>query len=183
MGEHTRAGLSLFCGLCLAGMAVLFWFSGSPVFAVVSAVPGLVALLLLANAVHALFASRTPPTTLRFDETAARPGAVVPVVIRQEGPVIFESLRANLVCERIVRGPGKSRTVTYPHQENFFDSGRCEVARLDATEFAASCPIPPDAEPSEVSGTLVVEWRIEVWGKVAGAADFMRPFLIAVGKR
>lgn len=167
--------------LCLFGLAALFFYSGSRLFQCVSVLPALLGLLVLYGGVHTLFAARTPPTTLKLEASPLRIGAATGVVIRQNGPVLFESLRANLVCERSERRPGKkSRTVTYPCQETFFDSGPCEVARLDVHEFRATVTVPLDAEPSKAVAGLRVAWRIEVWGKVKGHADFMRPFAVEV---
>lgn len=179
-GEKPRAAVSFFAMFCLFGMASLFFFSGSLLFRCLSVLPALLGLLLLYNGIHSLFASRTPPTALKLDATLLRRGQSTGVVIRQEGPVLLESLRANLVCERIVRRTGKSRTITHPCQANFFDSGPCEVARMDMREFRATAPVPADAEPSLISVGLIVSWRIEVWGKVRGNTDFMRPFDVEV---
>jgi hypothetical protein len=180
-GEKPRAAVSFFAMFCLFGLAALFFFaSGSLLFQCVSVVPALLGLLMLYNGIHSLFASRTPPTTLQLDSSPLRRGQATGLVIRQEGPVLLKSLRANLVCERIVREPGKSRTITYPCQANFFDSGPCEVPRMGTEEFRATVPVPPDAEPSLISAGLIVSWRIEVWGKVRSNADFMRPFDVEV---
>jgi hypothetical protein len=181
MGEKSRAALSFFVLLCLFGMAALFFYSGLPLFQWVSVLPALLGLLVLYSGIHALFASRTPPTTLKLDATPMRVGQSTGMVIRQTGPVIFESLRANLICERSERKPGqKNRVVTYPCQANFFDSGPCEVARMDIHEFRATATVPGDAEPSMAGGRLRIEWRVEVWGKVKGNADFMRAFAVEV---
>lgn len=180
-GEKPRTAVSFFAMFCLFGLAALFFFaSGSLLFQCASVVPALLGFLLLYNGVHSLFAARTPPTTLKPDTAPLRRGQSVGLVIRQEGPVLLESLRANLVCEHIVRRTGKSRTITYPCQANFFESGPCEVPRMGTEEFRATVPVPPDAEPSLISAGLIVSWRIEVWGKVRGNADFMRPFDVEV---
>jgi hypothetical protein len=181
MGEKSRAALSFFVFLCLFGLAALFFYSGLLLFQCVSVVPALLALLVLYSGIHALFASRTPPTTLKLDAAPLRVGQSTGLVIRQTGPVLFESLRANLICERSERKPGqKNRAVTYPCQTNFFDSGPCEVARMHVQEFRAAVTVPGDAEPSTDGGRLRIEWRIEVWGKVKGNADFMRAFGVEV---
>jgi len=181
LGEKARAALSFFVFLCLAGMATLFFYSGSLLFQIASVLPALLALLVIYSFFHALFASGTPPTTMQLDATSLRPGQTVGVVIRQTGPVLFESLRANLICERREKPLGKKNTiVTFPCQENFFDSGPCEVPRMNVQEFRASIEVPADAEPSNYSGTLKVLWRVEIWGKVKGRADFMRPFEVEV---
>jgi hypothetical protein len=181
MGEKSRAALSFFVFLCLAGMATLFFYSGSLLFQIASVLPGLLALLMIYSFFHALFASGTPPTTMKLDATPLRRGQSAGVVIRQTGPVLFESLRANLICERREKPLGKKNTVvTFPCQENFFDSGPCEIPRMDVQEFRATIQVPADAEPSTYGGTLKVLWRVEIWGKVKGRADFMRPFDIEV---
>ena len=64
-----------------------------------------------------LLASGTPRTTIVLGEEPLRRGVSTSVRIRQAGPVSFQSLRANLICERIERAAGaKSRSITYPHQ-------------------------------------------------------------------
>ena len=64
LGERGRAALSFFCAVMLAGLATLFFFSGSPLFAWAAVIPALLAALLLYAAIHALLASRTPRTTI-----------------------------------------------------------------------------------------------------------------------
>ena len=181
MGEKSRAALAFFVFLCLSGMALLFFYSGSLLFQIASVMPGLLALLMIYTFFHALFASGTPPTTMKLDVAPLHVGQSVGVLIRQTGPVLFESLRANLICERREKPLGKKNTVvTFPCQENFFDSGPCEVGRMDIQEFRATIKVPADAEPSHYGGTLKILWRVEIWGKVKGRADFMRPFDIEV---
>lgn len=183
MGEGRRALVSFFCMVCLIFLTALFYLSGDTVFRWASILPGSFALLMFYAGVHALFASRTPPTTITVDRSPLHPGEEAGVVIRQEGPVRFESLRANLICEVIKRASGKSRTMTYPVQENFFDSGPGEVGRMDTQEFRAVVRIPADAEPTTSGVGLIINWRIEIWGRVKGNADFMRPFDIEVAER
>lgn len=183
MGEGRRALVSFFCMVCIFFLAALFYLSGDPVFRWASILPGLFGLLMLYSGVHALFASRTPPTTIVVDRSPLHPGEEAGVMIRQQGPVQFESLRANLVCERIERSGGKSRKMTYPVQENFFDSGPCEVGRMDTQEFRAVVRVPADAEPTTAGVRLTINWRIEVWGRVKGNADFLRPFEIEVTEK
>lgn len=181
-GEKSRALASFAATASLLGLAGLFFFAGDSLFRWVSAIPALFGILLFANGLHSLLASRTPPTKLDLGGSPLRPGQSAEVVIRQEGPVRFESLRASLVCERIERGAGKSRLVTYPCQENFFDSGSYEVPRMGFQEFRATVAVPKDAAPSLISARLIVSWRIEMWGKVRGGADFLRPFAVEVKK-
>jgi len=180
LGELPRAALSLFVCACLFGMAALFFYSGSKLFAVAAALPALLGLLVFYGFVHSLLAAGTPPTTISLSREPVPRGEPITVTIRQTGPVVLESLRANLICERIERPTGRSRAMTYPCQLNFFDSGRREVPRMDTTVFAAPLTVPADLEPSTFSPELKILWRIEIWGKVVGRADFMRPFDLEV---
>ncbi len=179
-GERQRAVVCFLVAVCLGGMAALFYFADTGLFHWLSLVPAGLGLLMLWVGVHALLASATPSTTVVLDPEVLAPGGSGRVVIRQGGPVRLESLRANLVCERIERPAGRSRTVTYPCQKNFFDSGACEVSSLEVREFSSALTVPADAEASVESAGLVVCWRIEVWGKVRGRADFLRPFSVTV---
>ena len=144
-------------------------------------VPGLFAFLLLYSAVHFVLAARNPPTTLRLDAPQFERGQPLVAVIRQQGPIEMQSLRANLVCERT----GKSKVhrnhlVTFPYQLNLFETGRFSVGRIDSREFPVNVTVPAEGEPTTDAVELQVRWRIEVWGKVEGRADFMRPFDITV---
>jgi hypothetical protein len=181
LGERSRAAGSFFCALVLAVLAALFLFSGSKLFAWVAVLPALLAGLLLYAAIHALLASGTPRTTIVLGEEPLRRGVSTSVRIRQAGPVSFQSLRANLICERIERAPGaKSRSITYPYQINFFDAHPSTVPRLHAEEIDGELTVPFQGDPSCETPRLKIRWRIEIWGKVDGAADFMRPFPIEV---
>ena len=165
----------------LAVLAALFLFSGSKLFAWVAVLPALLAGLLLYAAIHALLAGGTPRTTIVLKEEPLRRGVSTSVRIRQAGPVSFQSFRANLICERIERTRGaKSRLVTYPYQINFFDAGPLTVSRLHVEEVDAELTVPSEGDPSCETPHLKIRWRIEIWGKVDGAADFMRPFAIEV---
>lgn len=182
-GEGRRALASLGCAVVLGGMAMLFFASGAPPFTWASVLPALLALLLLYNAVHSLLAGQTPPTTLKL-RTTLKPGEETEVVIRQGGPVRFHSLRANLICERIERPqPERDRVMSYPCQSNVFDSGACEIREGAVREFSFVLTIPADAEASLESVKLKIRWRLELWGRVRGRADFMRPFDLEILER
>jgi hypothetical protein len=179
-GEIPRAVTSLFVSLVLFGMAVLFFFAGEGgVFTYVSALPAILGLLVFYTFFHSLFASRTPPTTLLLALDSLPRGKDIPYTIRQYGPVRLESLRGRLVCEKSVRRD-KSRDLTYPYQIEIFDTGPVEVALHDTMDHPATLHIPADAEPTTDQVGLRIEWRIEIWGKVIGRADFMRPFRVVV---
>jgi hypothetical protein len=181
LGERGRAALSFFCAMTLAGLAALFFLSGSQLFAWVAVIPALLAAWLLYAAIHALLASRTPRTTIVLGEEPLRRGVPVSFHLRQAGPAGLRSLRANLICERIERAAGaNSRSFSYPYQINFLDAGPLLIPRLHVEEISAKLTVPREADPSCETPRLKVRWRIEVWGKRDGAADFMRPFAIEV---
>ncbi len=172
--------MTLFLALLLFGMAALFYFGGEGgVFTYVAALPALFGILLTYGFIHALLASKTPPTTIILTSDPMIRGHKTGLTIRQHGPVRLENLRVNLVCEKSVR-KDKSRDLTYPHQMEVFDSGPCEVALLDSTEFQTSVSVPGDAEPTMDNVKVRIVWRLEIWGKVIGRADFMRPFTVVV---
>lgn len=178
--ETQRAWTSLVLALILFGMAALFYFGGEGgIFSYVAAIPGLLGLGLVYGWVHALLASQTPPTTILLAAEPLIRGRETPLTIRQQGPVRLESLRVNLICEKSVRRQ-KTRDLTYPHQIAVFDSGPCDVSLLDSTEFQTVIPVPSDAEPTTDNVRLRIVWRLEIWGKVIGRADFMRPFTVVV---
>jgi hypothetical protein len=61
----------------------------------------------------------------------------------------LQSFRANLICERIERGPGaNSRSISYPFQINFFDAGPLTVPRLHVEDIGAELTVPSEADPS-----------------------------------
>ena len=182
IGERARAVISFVAAIALFGMAALFYFSGSTVFAFVSVLPALFGLLMLYSTIHSLLAAGTPPTTIRLSREPLPRGTPVDVIIRQTGPVRLQSLRANLICERRVRKPGhKTSEITIPCQQNFFESlERCEVSQMAPRDFAGTVTVPADGEASCQGTDFTVLWRIEVWGQVEGRADFMRPFDVEV---
>ena len=181
LGERGRAAGSFFCATVLAALTAGFLLSGSALFAWVAVLPAVLAVLLVISGIHSLFAARTPPTTIVLGEEPLRRGVSIGVQIRQAGPVCFESLRANLICECIERTPsGKSRNFSYPYQINILDAGSSTVPGLHIEEFRAAVTVPAEAEPSLETVQRRICWRIEIWGKVAGSADFMRPFDVEV---
>lgn len=179
-GEKPRAAACFALAPVLGGLAALFFWSGSALFAWAALVPAFFAALLVYSGLHALFASANPPTTLSGGKGWYHPGEAAHLEIVQQGPILLESLRVNLVCERSERKVGSSRQVTYPCQDNLFDSGPAEIPRLGEERFRFTMTVPSDAELSSNTGRVHVSWRLEVWGKVRGRADFMRPFDLEV---
>ncbi len=182
LGERARALINFVAAIALFGMAALFYFSGSTGFAVVSVLPALFGLLMLYSTIHSLLAAGTPPTTIRLGREPLPRGMPVDVIIRQTGPVRLQSLRANLICERRERKPGrKTSEITIPCQLNFFDSlESCEISQMAPRDFAGTVAVPADGEASCEGVVLTILWRIEIWGQVEGRADFMRPFDVEV---
>ena len=114
-----------------------------------------------------------------------RRGVPVSVLLRQAGPVSLQSFRANLICERIERGGRPWREepldqLSLPNQ--FLRRGPLDltVPRLHVEDIGAELTVPSEADPSCETPRVKIRWRIEIWGKVDGAADFMRPFPIEV---
>jgi hypothetical protein len=40
--------------------------------------------------------------------------------------------------------------------------------------------VPPDVKRADIEGDKEIVWRIEVWGRVRGWADFGHPYVIQV---
>jgi hypothetical protein len=164
--ERSRAAGSLFCALVLAVVAALFLLSGSKLFAWAAALPALLVGLLLYAAIHALLASVIPRTTIVLGEEPLRRGVSTSIHLRQAGPVSLQSLRANLICERIERAPGaKGRSISYRYQINFLNAGPLAISRLHVEEISAELTVPSEADPSCETPRLKIRWRIEIWGK------------------
>lgn len=178
--DSQRAWASLFISFLLFGMAALFYFGGEGgIFSYMAAIPGLFGLLLFYGFVHSLLAAKTPPTTILAPVESMKRGVEFPLNVRQYGPARLESLKVNLICEKSVRR-NKSRDLTYPHQITVFESGPFDVGLHDRTEFPVRISVPVDAEPTRDDTAMRIVWRLEIWGKVIGQADFMRPFQMVV---
>lgn len=189
MSEGQRAGCSFFVMLILFGMAALFYYAGdeSPgpdLFQVAAALPALLGVLMLYSAVHALFASRSPETTIKLGADRVPRGKPVEVQVHQPGPVKLSSLRVNVVSEEVTiyypRSGKRARRSAYPYQENQLDFGALEIPTGEIRTLSGTITIPPQFEPTLVEGDRSISWRLEVWGKVERGADFMRPFDIEV---
>jgi hypothetical protein len=139
----------------------------------------LFSLPLLYSAIHQSFALRTRLLTVEVDANVLARGANVQFFFSQPGPVDLESLRANLVGEERKRR-GKSTDVTYLGTFNFLDQGPVDVAGAAPLERTATLHVPESIPPSlEVVGHSI-RWKIEVWGKVRGRADFQHVYEVEV---
>ncbi|HEX6096983.1 MAG TPA: hypothetical protein VF432_11715 [Thermoanaerobaculia bacterium] len=141
----------------------------------------LVALLLLYEAIHQLFALRTPETVVEIDTEELVRGAEIQLYFRQPGPAAFESLRANLVGEESWwTGSGKQRRhhVQQLGVFNLFDSGAFEVDARAPYERLVTVRVPDLPRASDRAHGVM--WQLEVWGKVRGRADFQHVYPIRV---
>jgi MFS family permease len=148
----------------------------------------LLALVLVYSGVHQWFAMKTPETIVEMTEAVLTRAAEVHLLFRQPGPVSLQSLRANLVGEEswtvIVGTGGSQRTSTrvkYLGTFNILDSGPEDVDEHGFAERYVTFMVPGEIPPS--GGTAEhhqVAWKIEVWGKVRGRADFYHPYRVQV---
>lgn len=196
-GEHLRysltrnasrgaqIGCTLFLALLLGGIAVPVLIAAyrhsetenNFVVYIVGGGFGLVALLLLYSAIHQLFALKTPQTVVEIDSDRLVRGKEVQLYFRQPGPASFESLRANLVGEEswwTGSGKRRSRQVLQLGVFNLFDSGAFDVDDLVPYERIVTVEIPRVPQASD--RTHDVQWKLEVWGRVRGRADFQHVF-------
>ena len=137
---------------------------------------GLVSLLLFYSGLHQLFAMRTPETIVEAESDEWKRGREVHLSLRQSGNAEFESLRVNLVGDEVwwkaVRGHRRrAKQVNHLATVNLFDSGAFKAP------FAQSISVRvPDDLPRPADRTHREDWRLEVWGKVRGRADFQHVF-------
>ncbi len=183
------------CGLTLGILLTLFgggicWFAaahddyGLPM--VVGGAFALVGLLLVYSGIHQLIASRLPETIFELNELPLQRGDTRAGMIIQEGPVNLQSLRVNLVClvyitERVRRKGQKSTWTKQLWDANVLDVGAVELRSGEKFHWDVSFEVPRNAKPTGGDGKdRVIEWRVEVWGRVRGRPDFMHPFIVEV---
>jgi hypothetical protein len=149
----------------------------------------LLALVLLYSGIHQWLAMKTPETTVEMSETMLTRGRHVRFIFRQPGPVSLQSLRANLVGEEtwtVTKRTGSSQRTSYESRYlgtfNFFDSGPHEVDEHRPFEAVVTFLVPADIPASgNTPDDHNVVWKIEVWGRVRGRADFQHPYRVEVG--
>jgi hypothetical protein len=185
MTEGKRAAGAFFVALILFGMAALFYFGGDEgpgpdKFQAVAVLPGLLGALLLYSSIHALFGTRNPQVTITIGDNPVPRGRPVEVQVHQPGPVKLSSLRVNVVSEEVTiyyPRPSKRRRLSkFPYQENHLDFGPAEIPRGETRTFSGTITIPPHVEVRSEEPNRTVSWRLEVWGKVEGGADFIHRF-------
>jgi hypothetical protein len=154
----------------------------------------LVGLLLLYSGVMQQFARATPETIVTADVPFVR-GRRASVTIEQPGPVSLISLRVNLVGEEkwATSRSGRSATSGMTRRDTSWHTkhlGTFNVLSVNDVDVGpeplvahGELDVPQDLEPSRErhgDDRRSVEWRLEVWGKVRGRADFMHPFVVIV---
>lgn len=183
-----QIGCTIFFALLLGGAAFALVRLGPAKIGggakLIAIIPGAIALLLLYSAIQQYLARVTPETIVEVDVASAPRGSAVRFFFEQRGPAHFESLRANLVGEETwYEGVGTRSHAELKHLGtfNFFDSGEFQIdkGRLPFTREAL-LQVPADIQPSGEQNEHVVSWKIEVWGKVFGRADFQHVFPIVI---
>jgi hypothetical protein len=129
--------------------------------------------------------ARVPVTIVEVDRMPVRPGETFQMTVRQPGPIRLKSLRVNLVCEQITTRPSAglsktSRDRRIIHQSNVLDLQEAAAGPGEEVVRHAGVSVPPDVRLADVAGRKEVVWRLEVWGRVRGWADFGHPFVIQV---
>ncbi|MBI5556273.1 MAG: hypothetical protein HY885_01395 [Deltaproteobacteria bacterium] len=146
-------------------------------------------LLLAFATIKQSFANLLPETIVEIDHLPVHAGDTVRITIHQPGPIRIKSISANLVCEIVTRKAirnqksGKEKWAyvsSFPCQQNIFRTGPADVSSGGAFDYAAEFTVPANSAPTSGQDERRVIWRIELWGKVEGGADFMNPYTIEV---
>lgn len=184
--------------LLLAGGIILYLafsslekepFSESWVTFLVGGIFSLFGLLLAFATIKQSFANLLPETIVEIDHLPVHAGDTVRITIHQPGPIRIKSISANLVCEIVTRKAirnqksGKEKWAyvsSFPCQQNIFRTGPADVSSGGAFDYAAEFTVPANSAPTSGQDERRVIWRIELWGKVEGGADFMNPYTIEV---
>jgi hypothetical protein len=167
-------------------------FSESWVTFLVGGVFTLFGLLLAFAAIKQSHANLLPETIVGIDHLPIHPGETVRIGICQPGPVRITSISANLVCEVITRQEVRNPKTggehwryisSFPCQQNIVRTGPSDVSSGGTFDYATEFTVPEKSAPTSDQSERQVIWRIEVWGKVKGAADFMHPYTIEVARK
>lgn len=148
---------------------------------------GLVGLLLVVLGIKMLLMTRIAETIVEVDRMPVHAGESFQVTVRQPGPVRMKSLRVNLVCmqttTREVRRAGKTTTdrdQRLIQQTNVLDLRDKTAGHGEQVVGHATVNVPADIRLADIAGHKEIVWRVEVWGKVRGWADFGHPYVIQV---
>lgn len=178
----TQIGCTLFLTSLFGGLGyALVREGGAWLMYVVGGAFLLFALLLAYATVHQVFALQTKQTRVEISTNALVRGERVQFFFQQAGPVQLESLRANLVGEERKRPPGKKAdVVTYLGTFNFFDQGAVDIEGTSPLERTATLHVPESIPASLRVPGHSIAWKIEVWGKVRGRADFQHVYDVTI---
>ena len=147
----------------------------------------LVGVLMVVLGIKSFLMTRIPETIVEVDKMPVHVGAPFQLTVRQPGPIRLRSLRANLVCEQIttrkVWRAGKTKTdrdrrIIY--QANVLDLLDAAVGHGEQIVRHATVNVPADVTLADIEGNKEIIWRVEVWGRVRGWADFGHPYVIEV---
>jgi hypothetical protein len=147
----------------------------------------LVGVLMVVLGIKMFLMTRIPETIVEVDKMPVRVGASFQLTVRQPGPIRLRSLRANLVCEQITTRKmwraGKTKTDRdrrLIYQANVFDLRDAAVSHGEQIVRHATVNVPADVKLADIEGNKAIIWRVEVWGRVRGWADFGHPYVIEV---
>ena len=148
---------------------------------------GAIGLLVAVLGLKMFLMARIPVTILEVDRMPVRPGESFQMTVRQPGPIRLKSLRVNLVCVQITTrssaGLSKtSRDRRIIHQSNVLDLQEASAGPGEEVVRHAGVTVPSDVRLADIAGRKEIVWRLEVWGRVRGWADFGHPFLIEVAE-
>ena len=158
---------------------------GEWVFYVVGVGFAVVGLLVAVLGLKTFLMLRIPQTILEVDRMPVIAGESFELTVRQPGPVRLASLRVNLVCEQTTKRPGKGaarsdldqRTI---HQTNVLDLRDAAVGSGEQVVRQVTVTVPAHVQLADIEGPKEIAWRLEVWGRVRGWANFGHPFDIEV---
>ncbi|HEX7778090.1 MAG TPA: hypothetical protein VF424_02565 [Vicinamibacterales bacterium] len=194
MSVSGQAGCATIIGIALlvTGIAVVAAMQSDTgagqdnwVIYVVGVSFGAIGLLVAVLGLKMFLMARIPVTIVEVDRMPVRPGESFQMTVRQPGPIRLKSLRVNLVCEQTTTRPSAglsktSRDRRIIHQSNVLDLQEAAAGPGEEVVRHAGVSVPPDVRLADIAGRKEIVWRLEVWGRVRGWADFGHPFVIQV---
>lgn len=158
---------------------------GGWVFYVVGVGFTAVGLLVAVLGIKTLLMLRIPQTILEVDRMPVGAGESFELTVRQPGPVRLASLRVNLVCEQTTRRPGKGaarsdRDQRIIHLTNMLNLGEAAAGAGEQIIRHVTVNVPAQVQLADIEGPKDIAWRLEVWGRVRGWANFGHPYDIEV---
>jgi hypothetical protein len=148
---------------------------------------GFVGLLVAGLGIKMFLMTRIPETIVEVETVPVHAGQSFQLTVRQPGPIRLKSLRVNLVCEQITSrrteragGPRTNKDRRIIHQANVLDLGESAAGPGEQIVGHATVSVPADVRYADIEGQKAIVWRLEVWGRVRGWADFGHPYIIEV---